>query len=94
MKRKLTRPVEWCGKTYEELDLDFEKLTGAHLIACAREADVLSPTPIRMRETSIDYLRAVAAKAAGVPVDLLDVLSAKDFTALTVETQAFLLAGA
>lgn len=91
MKRKLQKPIEWGGKKYEDLDVDVGALTGADLIACSREAEVLCPTPLRVRETSVDYLRSVAARAAHVPVDLLDVLSARDFTAITVEVQRFLL---
>lgn len=86
----LSKPHVFEEKEYKELTLDCESLTGRDLIAAASESRILGdvgPVP----ELSKTYLAVVAAKAARVPVELIQSLPAKDFTAVTLTVQNFLL---
>ena len=89
----LTRTFEFEGKTYEELTLDFDKLTGDDLLSCENElnATISEGTFIPMKEIDKRYLALVVAKAAGVPSELIRKLPAKDFSKVTVRAQNFLL---
>ena len=42
-------------------------------------------------EFNEEYLAVVAAKACGMPTDLIPLLGIKDFSAITVQVQNFLL---
>lgn len=88
---KLRRPVEFEGQTYEALNLDFERLTGADIINCERQFAYLGGGAGLLKDTNKTYQAIVAATAAGVPFDLMKQLSAKDFTRITVMTQNFLI---
>lgn len=73
-----------------ELELDFEAITGRDLIAANKEAVKLegpSLSPI----LSQAYQAAVAARAAGIPMEAILNTNAVDFTAITVSAQDFLL---
>ena len=52
---KLSRPFQWCGKTYEELDMDFEGLTGRDMEAIDDEIGAMglrgSRRPSGLRKT-------------------------------------------
>ena len=78
------------GKTYTSLDLDLENLTGKQMIEAAKEAKgigIVNP----VQEFCPVFLACVAAKAAKVPVDLIESLPAKDFTVVKTTVQNFLL---
>jgi hypothetical protein len=85
-----SKPCVFEEKEYKEINLDLESLTGQDLITAANQARLLgdnSPVP----ELSKTYLAVVAAKAGKVPVDMILSLPAKDFTAITMTVQNFLL---
>jgi len=90
MKIKLNRPITINGVEMKEIELDFDKLTGADLISASRETRLLGDSPI-VPELSKQYMAIVAAKAAGLNVDDIMKLSARDFTAVTLAVQNFLL---
>lgn len=91
MKIKLRAPLVYCDRTYTELELNLDRLTGKDLLAVSGELrkagvrDVLSP------ETDERYLLAVAARAAGVDQELLELLPAREFLRVKLEVQGFLL---
>lgn len=90
---KLSRPFTFEEKTYAELNIDFDKLTGDDLILA--ETAFKADNPQRgidyVKETSKAYLAYVVAAAAGVHPDLIKQLPAKDFCSLTLRAQNFLL---
>lgn len=86
----LSKPFVFEEKEYQEIVMDLEALTGRDLITAANTAKTLGdPAPVA--ELSKAYLAAVAARAAKVPVDLIMSLPAKDFVAVTLTVQNFLL---
>ncbi|MCZ8520125.1 MULTISPECIES: phage tail assembly protein [Paenibacillus] len=88
----LSKPYLFDGESHTEIKLNFDALTGEDLIACERQLNVLYPgTTIPMKEISKQYLAVVAAKAAGVPVEFMQKLPAKDFSKVTIRVQNFLL---
>jgi hypothetical protein len=89
---KLSTPIKFDGALVTELNLRFEDLTGKDLILCAKQARRLDPEEIRpARALSLSYQIAVAARAAGVPTELLEALKADDFTIVTQRAENFLL---
>lgn len=92
MKIKLPRPVEWEGETYEDLDLDLDRLTGADALAVTRLLRQRHPRePVLQAETDDRYLVAMAARAARVPEALLEALPIQTFVRIRTEVQGFLL---
>lgn len=90
----LKKSVNWNGVEVTEIDLNLDALTGKDLLDAEQSCALLQPmsnamTPIK--EFDKGYLAAVAAKACGQPVDLIHALGAKDFTAVTMQVQGFLL---
>lgn len=86
----LSEPVEYEGEVHENLAFNFKKLKGKHLKNIARELSIKGIVPA-VCETDKNYLALVAARAAGVPVELIDELSSKDFTQVTMKAMGFLL---
>ena len=85
----LSAPFEWCGKRYEEIDLSFETLTGRDMEAVDDEIGAyglrgLVPAYSRL------YQRLLAARAAGVPSDMLENLPLVDYNAIITAAQNFL----
>lgn len=92
MEIKLSKPFTFEGKEYAELILDLDGITGRDLIKAEAEARIIAgPAAAPVAELSKPYHAVVAAKAAGVPVDLILALPAKDFTKITMAVQDFLL---
>lgn len=95
MKIAFAKPIEWEEKTYSEIDLDLERLTGADSLAVTRALRKESPKdPVMQPETDDRYLVALAARAARVPQDVLLALPLGEYSRVKMETQAFLLASA
>lgn len=91
-KFTLKKPIEFEEETYNELELDFDSLTGDDILAA--EGQYLAENGSAngfMKETSKAYQVYVAARAAKVRPELIRALKAGDFTRLTVRTQSFLL---
>ena len=90
MGLKLSKEYEYDGKQYKELKLNLEELTGKDMLTAEKEAKLLDPH-INVPELSKTYLAVLASRAAQVPVDFVVNLKAKDFSAVTLEVQNFLL---
>jgi len=87
----LRRPFTFEEQEITELHLDFMKLSGDDILAIERR--ILNeghPMPL-VKETSKTFQAYVAAAAAGVQVELIKKLPAKDFSAVTLLAQDFLL---
>lgn len=92
LEYKLLRPILFDGEEVTSLTFDFEKLTGQDLIACASQAKAIAPDEYPLvLAVHMPYQITVAAKAAGVPAELIQALKAKDFTQVTQRAQNFLL---
>lgn len=86
---KLGRPFEWCGKTYEEISMDFEGLKGRDMEAIDDEIGAMGlrglvPAYSRM------YQRLLAARASGIPSDVIENLPLQDYNAIVTAAQNFL----
>ena len=86
---RLSKPVEWRGKTYTDLHLDFEGLTGLDMEAIDDEIGNIGlrgmvPAYSRM------YQRMLAARAAKVPADMIEHLPLVDYNAIISAAQNFL----
>lgn len=85
---KFSKPVEFEGEKYESLAIDLDALTGNDLLAAEKETRMLGDKTAVM-ELSKQYLAVVAAKAAKVPVEMINGLPAKYFTQITLAVQSF-----
>ncbi|MEK3784681.1 phage tail assembly protein [Paenibacillus sp. FSL R5-0810] len=86
---KLARPFTYEGVTYEEITLDFSKLSGRDLIDC--ENQLSSSGTILTKEVNQEYQALVAAKAANLHHHVITALPAQDFIQITKRAQRFLL---
>lgn len=89
-KFKLQKPITYEEKEITELDLDLDALTGRDLTNIEQEF-VAGGNMAAVPETSKTYLMYVGARAAKVPVELVQSMSAKDVSRLTVQVQNFLI---
>lgn len=74
-----------------ELNLDFDQLTGEDVIKCENQYAAMDGVSIFYKEANKTYQAVVAARAAGVPVELIKALKARDFTRVTLRAQNFLI---
>jgi hypothetical protein len=84
----LRKPLEYEGIKYEEIQYDFDKLTGEDLLTAESEvnnAGMMAP----MADLSKAYQAAVFARAAKIEFAMMRKLSAKDFTNATAAVMAF-----
>lgn len=79
----LAKPVQFEGKTYESLVLDFDSLTGRDIKEAKKRFDTLGVrvTPILAMDT--EFAAYVAARAAKVPVEIFDYIPAADYVSIT-----------
>lgn len=84
------KPFSFEGKEYTEIRLDLDALSGKDVIDAETEARSMGARAI-MLESSKVYQAILAARAAGVTVDLINALPAKEFSRVTGEVQGFLL---
>jgi len=87
---KLSAPVKFEDLERSELVLDLDGLTGDDLASAEAEMQLAGIVPV-MVDTSKRYMMYVAAKAAGVPVELIGKLKAADATKVTLAVQGFLM---
>ncbi|MCD5324778.1 MULTISPECIES: phage tail assembly protein [Pontibacillus] len=92
----LKKPITFNNQEYRTLKLDLDKLTGqdiedAELQYTVRNPDLSAQTP--MKDLSKGFQAIVAAKAAGLPVDVIKSMSASDYGKVTRMVQVFLLKG-
>ena len=89
MKVQLNKPLRHKGAELRELDIDVEALTGKDLLDV--EQDIFRAGKILvMADFAKVYLSRVAARAARIPLEVLEQMPARDFTAVTNKVQAFL----
>ncbi|PWK16062.1 phage tail assembly protein [Tumebacillus permanentifrigoris] len=88
---QFSKSIKFEGVDYSEIVLDFDKLTGDDILKAESQYLATGGASHAPREMSKTYLVIVAARAAGVPVELFNALPAKDFSKITVRTQGFLL---
>lgn len=90
---KFKNPYIFEDKEYNEITLNFEGLTGADL----ENAEIFSDIRVNpaysgtMAEFAKPYLSAIAAISAKVPLEFIKGLPIKEYTAVTVTVQNFLL---
>lgn len=87
---KLTKPIEFEGKEYNELTLDFGSLTGNDAIAIEEEMEAMNLYAMAP-ETSRAYQIRMAARAGGFPYQLTEQISFRDFTRLANAARNFLV---
>ncbi len=78
------------GREYFKIDLNFEALTGNDAINAEREARIMGDRTAVL-EASKYYQAVIAAKASKLPVELIMALPMKEFSAVTMAVQNFLL---
>ena len=85
----LSKEVEFEGKKYTELSMDYDKLTGRDIMSAEKEASVVAGRPVV--DVDKTYQAVLAAKASGVVSDMIFNLPAKDFVSVVGTAQDFLL---
>ena len=88
------RPIDYAGKHYDHIDLDFEKLTGRDCLQIEREVEATTGKNVVVPALNSEYLVRFAAHAAVEPVgaDVIYALKSRDFMAVTGKARSFLLA--
>jgi hypothetical protein len=90
MKIHLKKALRHKGEELLELDIPIENLTGTDLIEVEQQLFKAGKIAL-MADYSKVYLIRVAARAAKIPVEVMENLSARDFTLVTNRVQAFLM---
>jgi hypothetical protein len=90
MDVKLSKALTVGDKTYESLPLDLEKLTGADVDFCAREAAAAKGALVLQLILDHEFHIQLAAKASGIEAAALKKLSARDYVGVATTVQAFL----
>lgn len=90
MKITLSKPYEFDGVTYNELEIDLDALTGRDVVAAkrewARQGNVAAVISI-----DLEFATFLAAKAARKPYEFFDALPAKDYCRVAQEVINFLI---
>ncbi|MEA5057774.1 MAG: phage tail assembly protein [Anaerotignum propionicum] len=87
---KFKKPFEYAGATYKELTFNFERLTGNDMISIETEMATRSQYALAP-EISRNFQSKMAAKAAGIGSDVLEVMPLVDFNKITNAARDFLL---
>jgi Phage tail assembly chaperone proteins, E, or 41 or 14 len=90
MKLPLNKPLKVNDKEHTYLSFDFDRLTGADIIAASDEARHIGGISAHEMQTSI-FRAVVAAKACGVLYHDLLRLNGRDFYLAVTAAHAFLL---
>lgn len=93
MQHDFAKPFAFEGQEYTGLDLNFDNLTGKDLLNVEAEMTAKGITAI-MPEISKVYQMHVAARAAKVPVELIEALPIKEASGITMKVVNFLFASA
>lgn len=86
---RLSKPMEYMGKTYVELTLAFDELAGRDMEAIDDELAAMNIIIVNPN-ISHKYHRILAAKAAGVPSDMIELLPLRDYQRITAAARNFL----
>lgn len=87
---KLSKPLKINQQDVNEVVLDFNKITGATLLAAEREARTRGEDGMSVF-VSMQYQAIVAAKIIGVPVEDIEELPGNDFKNIVLSVANFLL---
>lgn len=87
---ELKKSIEFEGKEYSKLSLDFGKLTGNDAIAIEEELEAQN-IYIMAPETSRAYQARMAARAGNISFEVLEKLSFQDFNRITNAARNFLV---
>lgn len=89
---KLSKPVEFEGKTYDEIPLDLESLNGNDMLNVERQFLAGEGNQaVMVKEFSKEYQALVAARAAKLPFEFFQSIGAYDFSRVTVRVQNFFI---
>ena len=91
MKHVFSKPYEFEGKQYKEIDIDLDTLKGSDVSAVKTQfsaAGKFAPVPT----TDIDFCVMLAARVAKQPIEFFNDLPAKDYCAVAQGVSNFLLA--
>lgn len=90
MKVELSKPYQFDGVEYKEIELDLDSLTGRDVSAAkkdwARQGNFAAITAV-----DVDFCACLAAKACKLPVEFVEGLPAKDYCRVAQEVSNFLL---
>lgn len=86
----LSAPLKYKGSELREIELKLEGLTGRDLIDVETQMNSEGKFAL-MADYSKLYLSRVGAKAAGLPVEVLETLGAKDFNKIVTAVQLFFM---
>lgn len=91
MKIQLKKAIKHKGQEVYTLDIPLEDLTGNDLIE-VEEQIIRTGNFAAVTDLSRVYLISVAAKAAHMPVEVLRMMNAHDFSRVITEVRNFLIA--
>lgn len=85
----LLEPFSWCGKTYETINFDFNALTGDDMEAIDDELSAMGQTTGTAAYERAQY-KLLAARAGGIPADMVSKLPLVDYNQIIQAARAFL----
>lgn len=90
---KLKKPIEYEGKTYEELHFDFESLTGADSIEVENEMQIAGKGVVVVAALNLEYLIRISCRACREPIghDAFKQMSLMDFNRQRDRARSFFL---
>lgn len=88
---ELTQPTNINGTEYKTIELDFYSLNGDDISTAEFEIAQSGLMVAGLAEFNKTYLMHISARAAKLPVEVLKRFSIRDISAITRETQGFLM---
>ena len=90
MKYTFIKPYEFEGKTYTELDVDIEGMTGADF-AAAKKQFTKEGNFVALPAADTEFCACLLARLTKQPLEFFEHLPVKDYCALTQSVSNFLL---
>ena len=90
MKYTFIKPHEFEGKTYTELDVDIEGMTGADF-AAAKKQFAKDGNFVALPAADTEFCAYLLAKLTKQPLEFFEQMHVKDYCALTQNVSNFLL---
>ena len=89
---KLRKPLQYEGKTYDNLSFDFDRLTGKDGMQIEREVQLTTGTAVLLPAYNTDYLIRMCARASleKVGADAFETLGIRDFNTVIGRARGFL----
>lgn len=85
-----SKPLQWEGKEYKEIELKIDTLKGRDLIDIQTDMKVCGVPIASHMEVDEAYLARLAAKAAGVETEIIEALDFKDFRRVINKTMGLM----